>query len=74
MTFDEPYTELPLGRTCNKIIPEVQYDKVYKKPISINLSKWEDLQNFKKFLPKDTHAFYDNLNHSVTYKARNNKI
>lgn len=72
--FDEPYTILPLSKKCDKINPDVQYDKLYKKPISINLSKWQDLQKLKTFLPQDTHPFYDNLNHSATYKSRNNNI
>lgn len=72
--FDEPYIELPIGRKCDKINTDVQYEKLYTKPISINLSKWQDLQKLKTFLPQDTHPFYDNLSHSTTYKSRNSNI
>lgn len=72
--FDEPYTMLPIGRKCYNISLDVQYDKLYKKPIPIDLSKWQDLQKLKQFLPKDTHPFYDQLIHSATYKSKDSKI
>jgi len=72
--FDEPYTVLPIGRKYDKINSDVQYEKLYKKPISKNLSKWQDLQKLKKFLPQDTHTFYDNLSHSASYKPRSSNL
>jgi len=55
--FDEPYTVLLLSKKCDEINPDVQYDKLNKKPYSIHLSKWQDLRKLKTFLPQDTHPF-----------------
>eukprot|EP00102_Acyrthosiphon_pisum_P020599 XP_016657809.1 PREDICTED: uncharacterized protein LOC100574938 [Acyrthosiphon pisum] len=38
--------------------------------LPLTLSKWQDLQKLKKFLPPDTHSFYDTLEHSSSFKPR----
>lgn len=73
LVFDDPYIELPLRRNP-KINLNANYERLYNKPLPINLSKWKDLQNLKKFLPQDTHAFYDTLEHSKVLKPRSGKM
>lgn len=34
---------------------------LYNKQIELTKKKWDHLQDLKKFLPNDTHYFYDNL-------------
>jgi len=74
LVFDDPYCELPLRRNLRIDLTAINYKKLYGKPLSISLSKWNDLQNLKKFLPIDTHSFYDTLTHTTTFKARTGKV
>lgn len=74
LVFDDPYCELPLRRNPRIDMTAINYKNLYGKPLSISLSKWNDLQNLKKFLPKDTHSFYDTLPHTTTFKARTGKV
>jgi hypothetical protein len=40
----------------NKIDITENYKQLYSKPLPISLSIWNDLQNLKKFLPRDTQS------------------
>jgi len=51
-----------------------QYEPLYNKPLPLTLSKWTDSQNLKKFLPQDTHSFYDTLLHLQEFKAKTGSI
>jgi len=41
--FDEPYEDIPVGRKTISIENEIKYEHLYKKPLTITLSKWQDL-------------------------------
>lgn len=76
LIFDESYQELPTGRK-NLLIKDnnnIHYEQLYKKPLSLTLSKWQDLQKLKQFLPQDVHYFYDHLEHSLSLKPRLGKV
>jgi len=62
---------VPTGRKHVQLVSEneINYEQLYKKPLPLTLSKWQDLQKLKKFLPPDTHSFYDSLEHS-SFKPR----
>lgn len=73
--FDDTYCALPQRvKTLGTLIKIKSYKQLYKKPIDLSLSKWEDLQKLKAVLPVDVHSFYDNLPHKKTFKTRINKM
>ncbi|XP_069673203.1 uncharacterized protein [Periplaneta americana] len=57
--FTEDWQEMP--RRPRKQSTEVTYKQLYSQPLRIKKSKWNDLQQLKSVLPKDCHAFYDNI-------------
>ncbi|XP_022160718.1 uncharacterized protein LOC111026860 [Myzus persicae] len=74
LIFDEPYDDIPVGRKPVLMQNEIKYENLYKKPLSITLSKYQDLQKLKQFLPADTHSFYDSLEHASSFKTKKGKI
>ncbi|CAG9764698.1 unnamed protein product [Ceutorhynchus assimilis] len=59
LSYEEPYISLPVRP---KSIPVIDsYPPRLSAPSKIKKSKWEHLQELKSVLPKDTHAFYDNI-------------
>lgn len=76
LMFDDPYNDIPIGRKSVIMQNEIKYENLYKKPLSITLSKFLDLQKLKQFLPPETHSFYDNLNlkHVSSLKPKKGKI
>ncbi|CAG9764937.1 unnamed protein product [Ceutorhynchus assimilis] len=59
LSYEEPYISLPVRP---KSIPVIDsYPPLLSAPSKIKKSKWEHLQELKSVLPKDTHAFYDNI-------------
>ncbi|KAL5246401.1 hypothetical protein ACI65C_013809 [Semiaphis heraclei] len=76
LLFDDPYCAIP-----KKVFPrkktiridedqQFQYKPLYKKPLNLSLSKWNDLQKLKPVLPIDTHSFYDTLLHCNELKTK----
>lgn len=59
---DEPFSKLNQRQTVPRDYksPEV-LRPLYSKPLKINKTKYEHLQQLKQYLPKDVHSFYDNL-------------
>ncbi|KAJ4437566.1 hypothetical protein ANN_17711 [Periplaneta americana] len=57
--FTEDWQEMP--RRPRKQSTEVTYKQLYSQPLRIKKSKWNHLQQLKSVLPKDCHAFYDNI-------------
>lgn len=74
LIFDEPYDDIPVGRKPVLIQNEIKYGNLYKKPLSITLSKYQDFQKLKQFLPADTHSFYDSLEHASSFKPKKGEI
>lgn len=82
LLFDEPYCVIPKKslRNKNRKIQDntehqlFQFEPLYSKPLPITLSKWNDLQKLKKFLPQDTHSFYDTLIHLKDLKAKTGNV
>lgn len=78
--FNEPYSKIPLKATRKKINSNYNnteeffssFKSLYKGPLPITLSKWQDLQNTKKFLPVGIHPFYDT--HCNSLKPRKGNI
>ena len=52
----------PLPRRPNKATP-VSKTQLYKQPRPIKKTKWEHLQQLKMVIPREYHAFYDQLVH-----------
>lgn len=50
------------------------FQKLYKGPLPLTKTKWNDLQKLKKFMPIDTHSFYDTLSHLNIFKTKAAKI
>lgn len=73
LLFDEPYCSISkrnrINKT-NKIQNDEQCVPLYNKSLSLTLSKCTDLQKLKKFLPHDTHSFYDTFLHHNDFKAK----
>lgn len=44
--------------------PEQELIQLYKEPLLISDSKYNDLQSLKPVIEKNHHAFYDSLKHS----------
>lgn len=62
LTFDDPWDELPQRTTRNKAaLAEEALQPLYRRPLKLTRSKWNDLQKLKKILPIDVHPFYDTL-------------
>jgi len=82
LIFDEPYCAIPKKnlKNVNRKIQEntehqlFQFEHLYNKPLPLTLSKWTDLQKLKKFLPQDTHSFYDTLLHHKDFKAKTGNV
>ncbi|XP_031327727.1 uncharacterized protein LOC116158984 [Photinus pyralis] len=55
------FNELPCRPKC--MPPIMNYPQLLQGPSKIALDKWNHLQELKLVLPKDTHAFYDNILH-----------
>ncbi|XP_060848117.1 uncharacterized protein LOC132927581 [Rhopalosiphum padi] len=81
LLFNEPYCEIPKKIIRKKINQNLsiegetyQFQKLYKNPLPLTKSKWNDLQKLKQFMPIDTHSFYDTLPHLNTFKTKAAKI
>lgn len=61
--IDANWTELPVRPRCMPAI--TNYPKLHTAPLKITKKKFEHLQDLKKVIPKDCHAFYDSLPHNT---------
>lgn len=52
-----------LTQKRNKTIAHGEVKPLYEVPPKIENAKYKSLQSLKKYMHKDFHAFYDNLNH-----------
>ncbi|GBN91823.1 hypothetical protein AVEN_81639-1 [Araneus ventricosus] len=59
LDLEDQLTELP-GRPLT-ISDVFALPHLYTSRSAIFRNKWTDLQSMKKFIPSDTHAFYDNI-------------
>ncbi|CAI6373427.1 unnamed protein product [Macrosiphum euphorbiae] len=83
LLFNEPYCEVPRKiirkklnqNLSNNIGGEIfKFEKLNKSPLPLTKSKCNDLQKLKKFMPTDTHSFYDTLPNLNTFKTKAVKI
>lgn len=62
--FDAEFLDLPQKRgTRLAVISIDSFPQLHPQKIPIKKQKWLHLQELKKVIPKDCHAFYDNLPH-----------
>lgn len=73
LSFDNEYLEIPQKVLRVQNDQNIEYPKLYSSPILLTLSKWNDLQRLKPYLPSDTHTFYDGLKHETTLHLRKSK-
>lgn len=57
----QAWKKLPQKRSELQVQTEVH--SLYKNQLKIELTKYKQLQSLKKYMHKDHHSFYDNLNH-----------
>lgn len=55
-------------RASIKNIHEQEASQLYKQPLPISVSKYNDLQSLNPVIEKDHHAFYDSLKYSEATK------
>ncbi|KAF6208160.1 hypothetical protein GE061_016611 [Apolygus lucorum] len=53
----------PLPQRPRQVNSISTFPPIFKRPLTITLDKYKDLQSLKPMLPNDTHAFYDSLPH-----------
>lgn len=65
LSFDEnePFQNLPQRQNGRRVANLGSFKQLHHAPLKIKRRKYNDLQDLKKVLPKDCHAFYDALPH-----------
>lgn len=66
----------PNGQQETKVVlTEEALQPLYRGPLKLTRSKWNDLQKLKKVLPVDVHPFYDTLPYeSSLFKEKKQKM
>ncbi|CAC5412573.1 unnamed protein product [Mytilus coruscus] len=64
LTMSRDYLELPRRAKISAPRDTDQVANLHNSSLSIKASKYKHLQELKSFVPRDFHAFYDNLPHA----------
>lgn len=61
LRHSDEWVILPNRKSSHHMKPIAVLPKLFSSRRRIKAAKWDDLQSLKSVLPRDVHAFYDNL-------------